>query len=972
MFIRLAQFCVIFLSLLIAASGLHGQATAPTLRGQITDPSGAAIPDGTITATSDTGKVSVAQTDKSGNFTMLLPTGTYVIRGLAKGFAPFEKSGIKIEGTAPVMIAAQLKIESEAQEVTVSDQVQVSTDPTSNVGQLVLRGTDLETLPDDPDDLAADLQALAGPAAGPNGGQIFIDGFSGGKLPPKSSIREIRINSNPFAAEYDRLGFGRIEILTKPGTDKFHGQGFFNFGDKDLNTRNPFLSEQPPFRSELFGGNVSGAINKKTSFFLDVERRSIDENALVVAQVLDSNFNIVPFNSGIVTPIRDTTVSPRIDYALNANNTLTGRYSYSDRSSGNQGVGQFNLSSRAIQMDSQEQTLQLTETSILNPTTINETRFMYDRMNTTQHGNSTSPAINVQDAFTGGGASLNLNFNHQGSYEFTNNTSLTRGTHSIKLGGRIRAYRLDNQSTSNYNGTFTFFSIATYAAAQKMLAQGATAAQIYAAGDGPGIFSITGGTPLAGVSQVDAGLFIQDDWRFKPNLTLSAGLRMETQNNISDHADFGPRFSLAWGIDSKKGGPAKTVLRLGGGLFYDRFDYNLTLNALRLNGTTQQQFVVENPSFYPNVPSVSSLTASLVPEARYKVDSHLHTPYVAQEVVGLERQLPHNITAAVNFINSEGVHVLRTRDINAPLPGTYSPLIPGSGVRPYGTAAGDIYLYESSGIFKQRQIISNISARVNTKLTMFGFYAYGHANSNTDGASTFPANQYDLSSEYSRASFDVHHRAFIGGNITAKWGVSFSPFVMLSSGPPFNITVGRDIYGDGIVTARPAFATSSSLPANVRATPWGTFDLSPTAGEQLIPRNYGDGPGNVSLNLRISRTWSFGKRAEQATPTQGGPPRGGMMMGGGPPPGGGGGGGPRGGGPGGPGGMFGAQGSGKYNLTASISGRNIINHVNLAAPDGNLSSPLFGQSTSLASGFGPFAAGAAGNRKIEAQLRFSF
>ena len=971
MFISRTYFRAILLLLLTSATGLFAQGTAPNLKGQILDPSGAAIPDATITATSDTGKVTVARTDRTGNFLMILPTGVYTVRGMATGFATFEKKGIKIEGNSPVTLSARLPIASENQEITVSDQVQVSTDPSSNVGQLVLRGTDLESLPDDPDDLEADLQALAGPAAGPNGGQIFIDGFSGGKLPPKSSIREIRINSNPFAAEYDRLGFGRIEILTKPGTDKLHGQAFFNFGDKDFNSRNPFVTVAPPFQSELFGGNVSGALNKKTSFFLDVERRSIDENALVVANILDSNFNAVPFNSGIVTPIRDITVSPRIDYAINASNTLTGRYSYSDRTSGNQGVGQFSELSRAYQQDSGEQTVQLTETAILNNTSINETRFMFDRTNLTQHGNSAQPTINVQDSFTGGGASLSSNFNRLNSYELANSTSLTRGAHSIKFGGRLRAYKLDNQSTSNYNGTFTFFSIATYAQAQKLLAQGATAAQIFAAGAGPGLFSITGGTPVAGISQVDAGLFVQDDWRIKPNITVSAGLRFETQNNISDHGDFGPRFSLAWGVDSKKGGPAKTVLRVGSGIFYDRFDYALSLNALRLNGITQQQFVVDNPSFYPVVPTVASLTESRVPEAIYKVDSHLHAPYVAQEVVGLERQLPHNITAAINFINSRGLHVLRSRDINAPLPGTYNPLVPGSGVRPYGDSTGDIYLYESSGIFNQRQIISNVSARVNTKFTLFGFYAYGHANGNTDGVNTFPANQYNLSTEYSRTAFDVHHRAFIGGSVMPKWGVSFSPFVMLSSGPPFNLILGRDLYGDGILTGRPAFATSASLPANIRSTPWGIFDINPAASSALIPRNYGQGPGNVSVNLRISRTWSFGKRPETASSMQGGPPPG-VMMGGGPRPGGGGdhgGGGMRGGGPGG---MFGASGTGKYNLTFSVSGRNVINHVNYAPPDGNLSSPLFGESTSLAGGFGPYASGAAGNRKIELQLRFTF
>jgi len=318
--------------------------------------------------------------------------------------------------------------------------------------------------------------------------------------------------------------------------------------------------------------------------------------------------------------------------------------------------------------------------------------------------------------------------------------------------------------------------------------------------------------------------------------------------------------------------------------------------------------------------------------------------------------------------------MLRTRDINAPLAGTANLNVPGSGARPFGSSAGDIYLYESSGQFRQRQIISNVSARVNTKLTLFGFYAFGHANGNTDGAQSIPAYQYNLSTEWSRSSFDVHHRAFIGGSITPKWGISFSPFVMLSTGNPFNIVLGRDLNGDGILTDRPAFASSSTTAANLRVTKWGYFDVNPLAGSTaIIPRNYGDGPGMVSVNLRVSRTWSFGKKPETAG-AQGGPEgmRGGMMMGGGPP----GGGGPRGGGGGGPrgggGGMFGGGGSGKYNLSVSANARNLINHVNLAPPIGNLSSPSFGQSTSLAGGFGPFASGAAGNRKLELQVRFTF
>ena len=348
-----------------AAAQQPAPAGGATVHGLVVDPDDALVPGATVTLTPASGKGAQTATSKSdGTYTFRgVAPGTYVVTATAPGFAVFLKEGVKVAAGANLALDTKLSIAEQSQQMTVTaDSVQLSVDPENNASSTVISGAALDALSDDPDELSAELSALAGPSAGPNGGQIYIDGFTGGQLPPKSSIREIRINSNPFAAEYDKLGFGRIEILTKPGTDKLHGQAFFNFGDKDFNTRNPFVAVAPPFQSELFGGYVSGALNKKTSFFLDVERRSIDENALVVANVLDSNYNVVPFNSGSVTPIRDITVSPRIDYALNATNTLTARYSYSDRTSGNQGVGQFNLLSRAYQQDSGEQTIQLTET----------------------------------------------------------------------------------------------------------------------------------------------------------------------------------------------------------------------------------------------------------------------------------------------------------------------------------------------------------------------------------------------------------------------------------------------------------------------------------------------------------------------------------------------------------------------------------------------------------------------------------
>ena len=235
------------LFLLLASMPAFSQQVG-TIQGTVTDDTGAVIPGATVAAVNARGVPKTAGTDENGTYTINgLAPGIYTIRVTSTGFAALEKKAVDIGAGTKITFDAPLKVALANQEVTVQgEQVNtVSTDPSANAGALVLRGDDLQALSDDPDDLAADLQALAGPAAGPNGGQIFIDGFSGAQLPPKSSIREIRINSNPFSAEYDRLGFGRIEIFTKPGTDKFHGSGSFGISDGVFNSRNPFAPNKP-------------------------------------------------------------------------------------------------------------------------------------------------------------------------------------------------------------------------------------------------------------------------------------------------------------------------------------------------------------------------------------------------------------------------------------------------------------------------------------------------------------------------------------------------------------------------------------------------------------------------------------------------------------------------------------------------------------------------------------------------------
>ncbi len=980
----LTRFLPLLLALCLACGEAFAQASPNSiLKGVVTDPSGAAIPGANVTLSGGGGFVKVAESDAEGKFTIAnIPGGTYTIRVSSVGFSLFEQVNFELQGGRQITVNAKLNIASEKQQITVTDSVAIDLDPASNVGQLVLKGEDLQALSDNPDDLSAELQALAGPAAGPNGGQIFIDGFSGGKLPPKSSIREIRVNSNPFSSEYDRIGFGRIEVFTKPGTDKFRGQAFYSTSNNVFNSRSAFAPTKPDYSQNNFGGNISGPLGKKASFFLDADSRRINDNNVVNARVLDDSYNVVPFQASFANPTRRWDITPRLDLALNDKHTLTSRYSYGQNTSENGNLGNTTLASRATQSEGHDHTVQLTHTWLAKANLVYEDRFQFFNRYNGQTGLSNTPSITVLDAFNGGGASLSNNFSNEKRYEYSNLASLTFKAHLVKFGGRIRGVQQNDQNTNGYNGSFTFLSLNSYSITQQGLDAGLPIAQIIANGGGAQQFSLSAGTPLVGVNQVDAGLFVQDDWRVKPNISLSLGLRFETQSNINNKLNFAPRFGLAWGLGKPASmGRPKTVLRIGGGIFYDRFGEDLVLQARRLNGVVQQQYIVSFPSFYPNFPSPNELTQFQRNNTTRLIDNTLNAPYLVQTSVGLERQISSTITLSVSYNHTTGINQLRSRNINTPLVGTYSPQNPSAAVYPFGAAAGNIFQYESTGRFRQNQLLISPSVRLpRSGVTLFGFYAFGKANGDTDGAQSFPANTYDLSTEYGRTSYDVRHRFVTGGNVRLKYGISLSPFMIFSTGRPFNITTGRDTFGDSQFTERPAYATDASAPGVVNYDGL-LLDPNPKPGQTIILRNLGQGPNQFNLNLRVGKSWSFGGEKNTAG-GPGGPSEGmraGMMAGGGP-MGGGGGGGMRGGGGGGggmrggPGGMFGDSGSGKYNLTLSVQGSNILNRTNLGQPNGTLTSPLFGISNTVARSFGGPGGGGgdSNNRRFEMSLRFSF
>jgi len=940
------------------------QIPSGTIRGQVSDPSGAGVPSAVVQAVSSSGQTSsgVAKTDGSYEIRGLAP-GKYTVRAQAKGFAIFEQQSVEILAGQGKKLDIALQLAEEKEQVTVSAQTtQVSVAPQENATSLVIKGEDLQALSDDPDELQSELDALAGPSAGPNGGQIYVDGFTAGQLPPKADILEIRINHNPFSAEYDKLGYGRIEITTRPGASQLHGQILGNLNDSVFNSRNPFAVQEPGYHSEFFNGSVGDALSRKASFFFTFFRRDIQDNSVVSAFTLSPTLTVMPLSQAVASPATRTNLSPRFDYQLSQNNVLTVRYQFFDNNNRNAGIGQLNLPTQGYNTHSLEHTLQVSDTQVFSAKTLNQLRFQYLHDGVSQTAESPDATISVLGAFVGGGNSSGDSSDTQNRYELQNLTSLFLGKHTLVVGGRLRDGQDSNISDANFNGTFTFPSLQAYAAGR------------------PSQFLIVSGRQLATVNLLDVGLFAQDDWQLHPGMTLSAGLRWETQNDIHDHSDFAPRLGFAWGLRRSQKGPAKSVLRVGSGVFYDRFPSGLVLNAERLNvhGGDQQELIIPSPDFFPNIPlysTLQSLSTSL--PSSYQIAPDLRAPYVWQSAVSLEQQLTKSATLSLTYLHSRGLHQFLLNDINAPLlPGDINVV-----TRPMGNGAGNLYQYESVGLFNQNQLIANFNIRLGTRLSLFGYYTLNYADSDTTGNNASIAmNPYDLLESYGRASFDVRNRLFLAGTWNLPHRFTLSPFLVTASGAPFNVTMNQDAYGTGVYNARPAFAAAGATGPNIVATRLGTFNVAPQTNQPLIPVNYFTGPNQFTLNLRLSKTFSFGKEVTRRASTAGGGSGGGFGGGGGRGGGGGGRGGYGGGGGlggrgmGGGGGFFG-QGNNatkRYSFTFSAYARNALNNVNLGSPIGVIGSPLFDQSNSLGGVFGGGAGSQAANRRIDFQAVFSF
>jgi hypothetical protein len=745
---------------LFVSSASAQPAATGTLHVIVTDPSGAVIPGARVVITAPGQDVREALTSGKGDAAFeTLPPGRYTLAVTSDGFEPQTVRDVRVR-TGATRREVQLAMAKLAEEVLVTrDPRERNTDPRGDTFSSVLTPAQIAQLPDDPDEMENALRQMGGPGA-----QIRVNGFRGGRLPPKDQIQSIRFRRNGFSAENHEPGFISIDVTTRPGLSNWRGGTTFGFRDDTMNARNVFAPRRGPEQQQRYGFSLDGPLwRKHTSLAFSADGLASYDSQTIVAARPDG-----PWSDVVRRPNDRMNFSARVEHALSKTHILRGELQRNDARLDNLGVGNFDLAERAYGRDDLESLFRVADAGSFGRTLYNEFRFQFRRQAQAFDSVSNAPTIQVLNAFTSGGAQI-TGSRRTRDFELADNLDFARGRHSMRAGILVEGGWYRSDEARNGTGTFVFSSL-----------------DAFKSGD-PATFSRRSGPALVEFSQIEAGLYLQDDIRVSKDFTLSLGVRSELQNHVDDVVNVAPRAGFAWS-PFKKG---STTFRGGIGVFYDWLDAQIYEQSLRVDGVHQQDLVVRNPG-YPD--PYARGTAIALPPGRIQIDPNLQQPQIVETSFAVQHQLPHSVTLNANYINRRATRQLRGRNLNAPI----------AGVRP-DPSSGNITNVESTSRAAFDAVSINLQlANPQQRLTFAANFLYGWSRNDADNALSLPADNYNLAADWGPALDDIRYRAM--GFMTASLGKGFrlGTSVRVQSGSPYTITTGFDENGDTVFNDRPS------------------------------------------------------------------------------------------------------------------------------------------------------------------------
>ncbi len=788
--------------LIVAGSALAQRAPqTAAITGMVLDPSGASTPDASVTLKQGSSTVRAqGKTDAQGRFRFDgVPPGNYSIEVQREGFKKSVTS-LKVSTQAPAPLTITLAIEEVSSEVSVSgeESVQVSTDPTENRDTATVDQGLLENVPVFDQDYVATMSAFLDSASlGTGGPQVMVNGVEvSSVIASASTIQEVRINQNPYSAEISRPGRGTIEIITKDPTSAYHGTFNFLFRDSVFNARDPFSLVRPPEQRRIYEGSFGGPIphSKSWSFMLSGHRQEEDLQSIVYAQGPSGLIQ-----ETVPSPKRDSQVSLRIAHQFSTNHSVSWQYNDWEYPSSNQGVGGNVLPEAATNSDQVEREFIFSDRWAPSPKWLSQFQVLIGQEHHALTSVNDAQQVVVQGAFTSGGAQIDL-LNTENHVQLNEIVSWSGGKHFVKFGVNVPDIsRRGIENHNNFGGTFNFSSLADYTAQQPYSYQ-------QQAGAGKVVYW-----------QAELGGFVQDDYRVRPNLTLSLGLRYNWQNYLYDNKQFAPRFAFAYS-------PVKSgnlVFRGGGGIFFDRTGPNPIGNVLLYDGQRIQSYLLIDPS-YPD-PFVNGVTLASQPTNIVEFDPSIREPYTIQYSIGVERQINKRLTIAATYSGSRGVDLFRSVDINAPLGPDYL-TVPNP-------VFGFVQQIESAGRQAGNSLDITVRGSLTRRLSGLIQYTLGSTYNNTGGINWYPASQFDFSGEWGRADFDQRHRLNLLESYNAGKSFTIGVGLALATGKPYTETTGLDPFHTGLANERPDGVSRNSL----------------------------QGPGTANVDLRVSRDFFLSK-----------------------------------------------------------------------------------------------------------------